>query len=146
MMLSSRVGAKMAKTLREKIFNKVFGLTNKSGIVFDDTKDNWAKDEIDIAVTNGVAQGVSNILFEPERYVTRQEAAKMLANYMKLDDKNHDKIKQFSDYNQIAEWAKDALEGNVEKGYIQGTSEGILAPKNNITRAEAVTLLSRVNN
>ena len=60
-----------------KIFNKVFGLTNKSGIVFDDTKDNWAKDEIDIAVTNGVAQGVSNILFEPERYVTRQEAAKM---------------------------------------------------------------------
>lgn len=41
------------------------------------------KDEIDIAVTNGVAQGVSNILFEPERYVTRQEAAKMLANYMK---------------------------------------------------------------
>ena len=129
-----------------KIFNKVFGLTNKSGIVFDDTKDNWAKDEIDIAVTNGVAQGVSNILFEPERYVTRQEAAKMLANYMKLDDKNHDKIKQFSDYNQIAEWAKDALEGNVEKGYIQGTSEGILAPKNNITRAEAVTLLSRVNN
>ena len=129
-----------------KIFNKVFGLTNKSGIVFDDTKDNWAKDEIDIAVTNGVAQGVSNILFEPERYVTRQEAAKMLANYMKLDDKNHDKIKQFSDYNQKAEWAKDALEGNVEKGYIQGTSEGILAPKNNITRAEAVTLLSRVNN
>ena len=129
-----------------KIFNKGFGLTNKSGIVFDDTKDNWAKDEIDIAVTNGVAQGVSNILFEPERYVTRQEAAKMLANYMKLDDKNHDKIKQFSDYNQIAEWAKDALEGNVEKGYIQGTSEGILAPKNNITRAEAVTLLSRVNN
>ena len=129
-----------------KIFNRVFGLTEKSGIVFDDTKDNWAKDEIDIAVTNGVAQGVSNILFEPERYVTRQEAAKMLANYMKLDDKNHDKIKQFSDYNQIAEWAKDALEGNVEKGYIQGTSEGILAPKNNITRAEAVTLLSRVNN
>ena len=129
-----------------KIFNQVFGLTNKSGIVFDDTKDNWAKDEIDIAVTNGVAQGVSNILFEPERYVTRQEAAKMLANYMKLDDKNHDKIKQFPDYNQIAEWAKDALEGNVEKGYIQGTSEGILAPKNNITRAEAVTLLSRVNN
>ena len=129
-----------------KIFNKVFGLTKKSGIVFDDTKDNWAKDEIDIAVTNGVAQGVSSTLFEPERYVTRQEAAKMLSNYMKLDDTNHDKIKKFSDYNQIAEWAKDALEGNVEKGYIQGTDGEILAPKDNMTRAEVVTLLSRVTN
>ena len=129
-----------------KIFNKVFGLTKKSGIVFDDTKDNWAKDEIDIAVTNGVAQGVSSTLFEPDRYVTRQEAAKMLSNYMKLDDTNHDKIKKFSDYNQIAEWAKDALEGNVEKGYIQGTDGEILAPKDNMTRAEVVTLLSRVTN
>ena len=129
-----------------KIFNKVFGLTKKSGIVFDDTKDNWAKDEIDIAVTNGVAQGVSSTLFEPDRYVTRQEAAKMLSNYMKLDDTNHDKIKKFSDYNQIAEWAKDALEGNVEKGYIQGTDGEILAPKDNMTRAEVVTLLRRVTN
>ena len=70
----------------------------------------------------------------------------MLSNYMKLDDTNHDKIKKFSDYNQIAEWAKDALEGNVEKGYIKGTDAGMLAPKDNMTRAEVVTLLSRVTN
>ena len=35
---------------------------------------------------------------------------------------------------------------DIEKGYIQGTDEGKLAPKSNITRAEVVTLLSRVNN
>lgn len=129
-----------------KIFNKVFGLTNKSGIVFDDTKDNWAKDEIDIAVTNGVAQGVGENKFEPEQYITREAAAKMLANYMKIEDKNHDKIKKFSDYNEISDWAKDAFEGNLENGYIKGTDEGKLAPKNNITRAEVVTILSRVTN
>ena len=129
-----------------KIFNKVFGLTNKSGIVFDDTKDNWAKDEIDIAVTNGVAQGVGENKFEPEQYITREAAAKMLANYMKIEDKNHDKIKKFSDYNEISDWAKDAFEGNLENGYIKGTDEGKLAPKNNITRAEVVTLLGRVTN
>ena len=129
-----------------KIFNKVFGLTNKSGIVFDDTKDNWAKDEIDIAVTNGVAQGIGANKFEPEEYITREAAVKMLANYMKIEDKNHDKIKKFSDYNEISDWAKDAFEGNLENGYIQGTDEGKLAPKNNITRAEVVTLLSRVTN
>lgn len=129
-----------------KIFNKVFGLTNKSGIVFDDTKDNWAKDEIDIAVTNGVAQGTGANKFEPEEYITREAAVKMLANYMKIEDKNHDKIKRFPDYNEISDWARDAFEGNFEKGYIQGTDEGKLAPKNNITRAEVVTLLGRVTN
>ena len=129
-----------------KIFNKVFGLTNKSGIVFDDTKDNWAKDEIDIAVTNGVAQGIGANKFEPEEYITREAAVKMLANYMKIEDKNHDKIKKFSDYNEISDWARDAFEGNFENGYIKGTDEGKLAPKNNITRAEVVTLLSRVTN
>ena len=129
-----------------KIFNQVFGLTNKSGIVFDDTKDNWAKDEIDIAVTNGVAQGIGANKFEPEEYITREAAVKMLANYMKIEDKNHDKIKRFPDYNEISDWARDAFEGNFEKGYIKGTDEGKLAPKNNITRAEVVTLLSRVTN
>ena len=129
-----------------KIFNRVFGLTEKSGIVFDDTKDNWAKDEIDIAVTNGVAQGVGDNKFEPEQYITREAAAKMLANYMNIEDKNHDKINKFSDYNQISDWARDSFEGNLEKGYIQGTDEGKLAPKSNITRAEVVTILSRVNN
>ena len=129
-----------------KIFNKVFGLTNKSGIVFDDTKDNWAKDEIDIAVTNGVAQGIGANKFEPEEYITREAAVKMLANYMKIEDKNHDKIKRFPDYNEISDWARDAFEGNFEKGYIQGTDEGKIAPKNNITRAEVVTLLGRVTN
>lgn len=129
-----------------KIFNQVFGLTNKSGIVFDDTKDNWAKDEIDIAVTNGVAQGIGANKFEPEEYITREAAVKMLANYMKIEDKNHDKIKRFPDYNEISDWARDAFEGNFEKGYIKGTDEGKLAPKNNITRAEVVTILSRVTN
>ena len=129
-----------------KIFNQVFGLTNKSGIVFDDTKDNWAKDEIDIAVTNGVAQGIGANKFEPEEYITREAAVKMLANYMKIEDKNHDKIKRFPDYNEISDWARDAFEGNFENGYIKGTDEGKLAPKNNITRAEVVTLLGRVTN
>lgn len=129
-----------------KIFNKVFGLTKKSGIEFDDTKDNWAKDEIDIAVTNGVAQGVGDNKFEAEQYITREAAAKMLANYMQIEDENHDKIKKFSDYKQISDWARDAFEGNLEKGYIQGTDEGKLVPKDNMTRAEVVTLLSRVIN
>ncbi len=131
-----------------KVFNKLFGLTKTSGVTFTDAGDGyWAAKEIDIAVTNGVAQGVGEGKFEPERLITREEAATMLSNYMKIDDKNHDKIKSYPDYNKVSEWALDGLEGSIEKGYIKGRQHDentvTLSPKDMITRAEAVVMLGR---
>lgn len=128
-----------------KIFNRVFGLTQTSGVVFSDTVNNWAKDEIDIAVTNEVCQGTSETTFEPSRNITRQEASKMLANYMKLSDSDHDRMKQFPDYNNVALWARNELEAVIEKGYIKGCSDGTLSPLKNMSRAEAVVMLERIN-
>lgn len=127
-----------------KVVNKVFGLTQTSSKVFIDVPNGyWAKDEIDIAVTAGVAQGFGGE-FRPNDNITRQEAAKMLGNYKKLSDTYHDKIKAFPDYNQVDNWALNELEAIVERGYIQGTGDGRLAPKANMSRAEAVTVLSRI--
>ena len=54
---------------------------------------------------------------------------------MEKDKKNKENLKKYEntpiklelinrlspkDYNKISEWAKDALEGNVKKGYIKG--------------------------
>ena len=58
-----------------KILNNVFGLTKSSGIVFTDTENHWAKNEIDIAVTNGVCKGKSTTEFKPNDSITREEAA-----------------------------------------------------------------------
>lgn len=127
-----------------KVFNKVFGLTKTSGRVFSDTGNHWAKNEIDIAVTNGVANGMSKDIFAPDKLITREEAAKMLANYKGIADSNHDKSRQFSDYNEISDWAKDSVEGTVEYGYINGMGDGTLAPKNHMKRAEVVVMLSRI--
>jgi uncharacterized lipoprotein YddW (UPF0748 family) len=128
-----------------KILNRVFGLTSTSGVVFNDTVGHWARKEIDIAVTNGVAQGRDSVTFGANDNITRQEAAKMLANYKHLSDTNHDKIQVFPDYNQVDRWAVNELEAIVEVGYIKGTGEGKLAPKANMSRAQAVVMLSRVN-
>ena len=127
-----------------KTFNKVFGLTGISGKVFDDTIGHWAQDEIDIAVTNGVCQGTSDTEFEPNEPITRQEAAKMLANYKNISDENHDKSQTYYDYNEVDDWAKNELEAVIEYGYMNGTPEGYLNPKNPIKRAEVVAMLSRV--
>ena len=128
-----------------KILNKVFGLTTKSGKVFDDTVWHWANDEIDIAVTNGVCQGTSATTFEPNAPITREQAAKMIANYKKISDTHHNKINGYNDGSQTANWAINEVEAILEAGYMNGYSDtNTFKPKNNITRAEAVVTLGRV--
>lgn len=127
-----------------KIFNRVFELTQTSGVIFNDSVGHWAQKEIDIAVTNGVCGGIGNNMFAPNKNITRQEASKMLANYLKINDTNHDKTKAFPDYSQVDTWAINELEAVVEKGYIQGTGDGKLSPKNNISRAESVKLFNNL--
>ena len=128
-----------------KVINRMFGLTMTSAVTFSDVPDGyWAKNEIDIAVTNGVAQGDGMGNFEPEKPITRQEAAKMIANYLKISDTNHDKIVKFPDYNQVANWAINEFEAVIERGYIKGDDLGMLSPRANMTRAEAVVMLRRI--
>ena len=126
------------------IFNRVFGLTKTSGVVFNDTLNHWAKDQIDIAVTNGIAKGMSNTEFEPDKPITREQVAMMISNYKKLSDTNHDKVQQFSDIANISTWAIDAVEGIVENGYMIGYQDGTFKPLENMSRAEAVLTLSRI--
>ena len=128
-----------------KILNKVFSLSTKSGRVFDDTVWHWANDEIDIAVTNGVCQGTSATTFEPNAPITREQAAKMIANYKKISDMHHNKINGYNDGSQTANWAINEVEAILEAGYMNGYSDtNTFKPKNNITRAEAVVTLGRV--
>lgn len=127
------------------ILNNYFGLSKSSGIVFSDTKNHWAKDSIDIAVTNGVCNGVTNTEFKPNSPITREQVAVMLSNYKKLTDTNHEEIYKFKDKNQISSYAKDSVEGVVERNYMGGYSDSTFKPKNSITRAEAVSTLSRVH-
>ena len=128
-----------------KTLNKAFGLTAKSGKAFDDTVWHWAKDEIDIAVTNGVCQGTSSTTFEPDAPITREAAAKMIANYKKISDTHHNKINGYNDGSQTANWAINEVEAILEAGYMNGYSDtNTFKPKNNITRAEAVVTLGRV--
>lgn len=127
-----------------EMINRKFELETYSEKVFADTVDHWAKDEIDIAFTNGVCIGKSEYSFEPDSYITRQEAAKMIANYMNLIDKNHDKVSLFADYIDIDDWAIDEFEAVIKKGYIIGTPEKMLLPKGDISRAETITILSRI--
>ncbi|MEG0180799.1 MAG: S-layer homology domain-containing protein [Romboutsia sp.] len=127
-----------------KILNKSLGLTRYNGNVFEDTVGHWAEREIDIAITNGVCIGKSDKSFKPDDKLTREEAATMISNYKKIADQNHDKLNKYLDKKEVSSWALDAVEGVIEKGYMQGKTKDKFAPKANITRAESVAMLSRV--
>lgn len=123
------------------VLNKVFSLTNSSGVVFNDTNNHWAKDAIDIAVTNGICNGVSDTEFMPNAYITREQAATMISNYKKLTSTNQT---SFEDYLDISSWATVSVENVVEAGYMTGYPDNTFKPKDNISRAEAVVTLSRI--
>lgn len=59
---------------------------------------------------------------------------------MKLDDK----IENYNDASQISSWAEDSVKGILENSYMNGYSDNTFKSKNNITRAEAVATLSRI--
>ncbi len=128
-----------------KLFNTVFGLTSSSGKVFNDTSNHWAKNAIDIAVTNGVCNGMSATEFAPDKYITREQAAKMIANYKKINDTYHNKLNSYNDGKYTSSWAIDEVEAIIEAGYMNGyTSDNTFKPTKNISRAEAVSTLTRV--
>lgn len=128
-----------------RIFNTTFGLTAKSGKVFNDTANHWAKDAIDIAVTNGVCNGMTTTEFAPDQPITREQAAKMIANYKKINDSYYDRIGRYNDGWNTSSWAINEVEAILEAGYMNGYIEdNTFRPQDNITRAEAVSTLTRV--
>lgn len=128
-----------------KIFNKYFELTKKSGKSFSDSTNHWAKEDIDIAYTNGIIDGFEDGTFRPDDAITREAAAKIIANYKKISDKDYDKLNQYNDSYNISNWAKDSIEAILENGYMNGFEDKTFRPKENLTRAQAVVMLSRIN-
>jgi hypothetical protein len=134
-----------------KILNKYFGLdsinNSRSSLVsFDDTKNHWAKNEIDIAVSYGIVNGVSQTEFRPDDPVTREQIAVMVANYLKISSTNHINLEQFDDSDNVSSWAKDKVEAMLKNGYLNGVNDTTLGAQDLATRAQAVTLLSRIKN
>jgi len=127
-----------------KLVNKVFNFTGSGYVKFNDVPINsWYYNDIAIASELGYINGKSETIFDPEGYITRQEAAKIVATIKDCIDYNYNQINKFIDKNNIADWAKPYVEGVIESGYMNGLPDNIFAPTNYISRAEVAVVLSR---
>ena len=123
----------MTRTEFIKTVNKVFNFTASGQIKFNNVPINsWYYNDIAIASELGYINGKS----DHEVYITRQEAAKIVATIKGCVDYNYDNINKFIDENNIADWAKPYVEGVIESGYMNGLPGNIFAPMNYISRAK----------
>ncbi len=145
-------------------------------LVFDDAESipSWAADHIAAISANGLMNGKSmpdgTLAFDPNGKITRQEIMQVIGNLIKsieaeaqedaedsdieaeqADAETTEEIIEetkpsFSDIDSVAAWAYDNVLLTLETGIITGYGDNTLKPLNNVTRAEAATVILRSSN
>ncbi|WP_204875618.1 S-layer homology domain-containing protein [Pseudoflavonifractor phocaeensis] len=95
-------------------------------------------------VVNGTGDGST---YEPDRTITRQEAACMLLrSYRVVDDEAQatGSAAHFADSGQIADWASADVAAAESLGIMQGTDTGAFDPLGTYTREQAVLTFVRL--
>lgn len=109
---------------------------------FDDVAtDRWSYPYIASANSLGLVKGVSATLFAPEALVSRQDMATILYRVLEKTGDAQKGNAVFSDYNEISDYAKEAVEALVAIGAVSGMGDGSFAPKANVTRAQAAKVV-----
>lgn len=105
----------------------------------------WYAKSVAWAVRAGVTAGVGEARFAPEDFITRQDMAVMIkryADYKSLNFKGENNGEAFTDEDDIASYAAEAVLAARGAGIISGTEDGSFAPARYATRAEAAKMLS----
>ena len=109
---------------------------------FGDLTEGYQYDAIRWAAERGIMQGYSDTVFAPLQSLTRQDFAVIL-HRLEGGPEADGNLGNFTDAGEIAVYAGDALSWAVEAGILRGRGDGILAPRDRITRTELVTMLLR---
>ncbi|RED59355.1 S-layer homology domain-containing protein [Cohnella lupini] len=127
------------------LLDRLLGMTPVSSAIpsFSDVpKTAWYYEWVQPAIQLGIAQGTSNALFEPNRPVTREEAAVLMARALKQPAVSPPADSQYVDQDQIHSWALPSVYQLSHLGIIEGDS-GSYRPEDSITRQEATVMMYR---
>ncbi len=108
----------------------------------------WASKYVGWAKAMGYVNGIEETLFGSSRNITREQMAAILYRAivdMELTSNYSNPAVTFTDENNIADYAKDAVAAMQKDGIINGYSNGDgsfrFMPQGNATRAEAFTMI-----
>ncbi|MGG1634299.1 Ig-like domain-containing protein [Paenibacillus sp. NRS-1760] len=113
---------------------------NPTDVEFKDTKSHWAGATVHIFVKLGIVNGYEDGSFHPNASITRAEFATIIAKVFDLSatgDKN--KLSDVSDH-----WASASIAALIESGIISGYEDGTFKPNKEISRAEIISIISKI--
>ncbi|MDL2248529.1 S-layer homology domain-containing protein, partial [Tyzzerella sp. OttesenSCG-928-J15] len=110
---------------------------------FSDVDDRLVNIAYELKITSGTGENK----FNPDGFITRQEAAAMLYNAAKdyYGGKSYSPV-TFADSAQIASWAKDKVQAVAGSGVLQGTSQTEFNPLGTYTREQCYVSVLRLHN
>jgi 5'-nucleotidase len=104
----------------------------------------WYCNDVAVAVEAGYVNGTGADTISPEQALTRQEAVAMILRSKGIaPSEDLSPLSATKDGGSAQEWAKGYLAAAIENGLIGGSDSNV-SPRANITRAELVTLLDRI--
>ena len=126
--------------------------SNETETGFADINGHWAQSTIVIMAEEGILNGYKEngrMYFKPDNYMNRAEFAKMICAFSGIDSADYaDTQLVFGDSGDIPLWARDYVKAMYEMGIIKGRANDdgtyTFAPFENISRAEAMTILGRI--
>jgi uncharacterized protein YjdB len=113
---------------------------NPTEVDFKDTGSHWAGATVNIFVKLGIVNGYEDGSFHPNASITRAEFATIIAKVFDLsalDSKN--KLSDVSGH-----WASASIGALIESGIISGYEDGTFKPNKEISRAEIISIISKI--
>ena len=132
-------------SIKREEFVKMLALSFKLGdkgadVSFNDVGENdWFRDSVRACVSNGIINGISDTEFGTGRYVTRQDAAAMLARMFNAPQP--DDTEKFGDDAEIADYAKGGIYMLKAADMLGGYEDNTFRPNLPVTRAEAAKMI-----
>lgn len=107
---------------------------------------------LDTAYGSELVTGNDKNEFEPRERVTREQAMTIISRALKIagvqaevqKDKQEELLAAFADAGNSAVYSRSGIAACLNAGIISGSSGARLAPKDNLTRAEAAVLINRL--
>jgi spore germination protein len=129
------------------LLDRLLGINPVSSAIpsFSDVpKTAWYYEWVQPAIQLAIVQGTSLTLFEPNRLVTREEAAVMMARALKqpLGTSSSGAELLYFDQDRIDSWALPSVNQLLHLGIMEGDN-GNFRPNESITRQEAAVLMNR---